>query len=44
MPCACMTAKKYEVTRPDGSKYQYGTESQAAADVRRNGGTYTAVS
>lgn len=29
--------------RPDGTSMTYTSENQAAADVRRNGGSYTSV-
>lgn len=43
MACSC-EKKQWVATRPDGSKEEYKSQSQAAADVRRNGGSYSAVS
>lgn len=43
MPCSCKQATQWVATRPDNSTMQYKSESQAAADVRRNGGSYRAV-
>ena len=40
MPCNCGAPAQYVATRPDGSTHTYATASEAAADTRRNGGTY----
>lgn len=42
MACSC-EKKNWVATRPDGSTMSYKSQSQAAADVRRNGGSYSAV-
>lgn len=41
--CQCQGNKKFIAYRPDGSQATYTSESQASADVRRNGGYYSAV-
>lgn len=41
MACSCSGGKNWVVTRPDGGKAFYSTQVEAAADVARNGGTYT---
>lgn len=43
MPCACRSTTRWVATRPDGGRVYYSTEAEAAADVSRNGGTYTKV-
>lgn len=43
MACNCQPKGQWVVTRADGSTAPYPTESQAAADVRRNGGSYRFV-
>lgn len=40
-PCSCLGNKTYIATRPDGTTMTYTSEAQAAADVRRNGGSYS---
>lgn len=48
MACACnsnkttQSAKTYVVTLPDGARKTYKTEVEAAAAVKRLGGTYRA--
>ena len=42
MPCSCSSNRTYVAHRPDGSEMPYRTESEAAADVLRNGGSYSA--
>lgn len=44
MACSCKSPNRYIVTRPDGTQAQYRTEAEAAADVRRNGGSYAVLS
>lgn len=43
MPCNCTAKGSWVATHPDGSSASYPNESQAAADVRRNGGSYRFV-
>lgn len=43
-PCNCRSAARWVAYRPDGGLVYYSTESEAAADARRNGGTYSKVS
>lgn len=43
MPCSCQGSQNYVATRPDGSQATYNSQSAAAADVRRNGGSYVTV-
>lgn len=43
MPCSCQSQGQWVVTRPNGGTATYADQAAAAADVRRNGGTYVRV-
>lgn len=43
MACSCRSAQTWVAVRPDGGTATYSTENEAAADARRNGGSYSKV-